>query len=195
MANAKTPNSVSGEGKTQKAIWKKWWFWALIVVVLWAVGSSSEDTTQQPENVVENEQESEPTQETEKEETKSTQTTESEQEISLEDKFVETVKADIAGAVGEDEFITDVILKDKQLYVYVDFSATTVSIITLEDLAISRTSSITDEILALTQYEDLWETIIVDFGELGYIQNGKDNIKDDGYGKYFSSENFKLETR
>lgn len=195
MENAEKPNK-SSEDKTQKAIWKKWWFWAVIVVILWAVGSSSEDTTQQPESVVENEQESEPTQETEKEEIKPTQTTESEQEISLEDKFVEDVKSEIAGAVGEGEIIVDVILKDDDLCVYVDLSSTVQQLpIPLEDLAIARTCSITDEILELVQYKELWKTITIDFGELGYIQNGKDNIKNDGYGEYFSSENFKLETR
>ena len=37
----------------------------------------------------------------------------------------------------------------------------------IEDLAISRTSSITDAILELTDYDSQWNTITVDFGDVG----------------------------
>lgn len=63
----------------------------------------------------------------------------------------------------------------------------------LEDLALSRTSSITDSILKLTQYENLWDTITIDFGSVGYIRNDKSNMADSGQGAYFHAENFTLE--
>ena len=113
-------------------------------------------------------------------------------DVSSYDKFVKDVKKVIQGSVGENETITDVVYKDRDLCVYVDFSEADPTPITYEDLAISRTCSITDEILALTQYYDLWDTVTVDFGDLGYIRNGKENILDSEYGLYFDVETFEL---
>lgn len=111
------------------------------------------------------------------------------------DMFVNDVKAAIQTAINsKDESIKDVILENKDLCVYVDFSQTDPSPLTFETLAISRTASITDAILELTQYESLWNSITIDFGELGYIRNSKENMKNSESGApYFSSENFKLE--
>lgn len=109
------------------------------------------------------------------------------------DKFIENVKIILQGAIGENESITDVTLDNEDLCIYVDFSQIDPSPLTLEDIAFARTSSITDEILDLKEYDSLWNTITVDFGELGHVKNGKDNIKDDGFGPYFSSISFKLE--
>ena len=110
----------------------------------------------------------------------------------LENIFVEEVKEVIQGSVGQDEKIIEVKFEEKDLCVYVDFSNVDPSPITIEDLAFSRTSSITDSILELTQYNDLWETITVDFGEFGYVRNGKDNLENNGYGDYFDYANFEL---
>lgn len=108
--------------------------------------------------------------------------------------FIESVKNAIQGAIAsDDEKITEVRLINKELRVYVDLSQADPSPLTLEDLAFSRTSSITDEILTLTEYENLWETIVIDFGELGNITNQKEDMIQNEYGSYFSSENFKLE--
>ena len=95
------------------------------------------------------------------------------------------MKAAIDGDVGAGEAITDVKFEDGDLCVYVDFSKADPTPLTLEDLAESRTSSITDSILELTEYDDLWDTITVDFGSIGKITNGKSDIRDDGYGRYF----------
>lgn len=101
------------------------------------------------------------------------------------DDFVSDVKAAIDGDVGAGEAITDVKFEDGDLCVYVDLSKADPTPLTLEDLAESRTSSITDSILELTEYDDLWDTITVDFGSIGKITNGKSDIRDDGYGRYF----------
>lgn len=111
-----------------------------------------------------------------------------------ENTFVEDVKTAIQGDVGENEAIKDVTLENKELCVYVDFSKVDPSPLTIEDLAISRTSSITDTILELKQYDDLWETITVDFGEIGKIKNEKVSLKENEKGgRYFPSEDFKLQ--
>lgn len=109
------------------------------------------------------------------------------------DNFVADVKDVIQGAIGSNEVITDVVLKDEDLCVYVDFSNADPSPLTLEDLALSRTSSITDAILELKDYDSLWETITVDFGEVGHITNNKADIQTGMGGRYFPGENFKLQ--
>ena len=63
----------------------------------------------------------------------------------------------------------------------------------MEELAKTRTGSITDSILELSGYDELWETITVDFGNVGKIKNGKDNMESNAFGRYFLSENFVLE--
>lgn len=111
-----------------------------------------------------------------------------------ESNFAEDVKNAIQGDVGENEVIKDVTFENKELCVYVDFSKVDPAPLTIEDLAISRTSSITDAILELKQYDDLWETITVDFGEVGKIKNEKAGIQEnENGGRYFPSEDFKLQ--
>lgn len=110
------------------------------------------------------------------------------------DKFVEDVKGAIQGSISQkDEKITDVVLENTELLISVDLRQADPTPLSLEDLALSRTSSITDSILELTQYENLWNTITVDFGDLGKITNSKDNLTENEYGmRYFPSENFEL---
>ena len=116
------------------------------------------------------------------------------QEISS-DKFISEVKEVIQGAIGsEDESITDVVLKDGDLHITVDLSKANPEPLTIEDLAISRTGSITDAILELADYDNQWNTITVDFGDVGKVVCDKDSIKEnEAGGRYFPSENFTLE--
>lgn len=165
-------------GTVKKPFYKKWWFWVIIVVVLAGIigggGGKDEDKRNTPPTT------------TEPEETKT-------DDVSA-DKFVEDVKTAIQGAISsKTESIQDVVLKDGDLCVYVDFSNADPSPLTLEDLALSRTSSITDAILELKDYDGLWETMTVDFGEVGHITNNKADIQISGGGRYFPSENFKLQ--
>ncbi len=109
------------------------------------------------------------------------------------DDFIEKIKSAIQGDVGEDESIIDVKCENEDLYIYVDFSKTDPNPFTFEDLAVSRTCSITDSILELKEYDSLWKNIIVDFGEIGHIKNDKSNIKYNEFGRYFDESNFKIE--
>lgn len=99
--------------------------------------------------------------------------------------FVDAVKEAIKGAVGSDETITAVGLTDGALTVSVDLSKADVTIASLEDLAVIRSSSITDAILELKQYDELWNNITVDFGEVGSVSRIKDDIKESTFGRYF----------
>ncbi|MDE5769255.1 MAG: hypothetical protein K2H82_07705 [Oscillospiraceae bacterium] len=102
------------------------------------------------------------------------------------ESFVEDVKSTIQGKVGKNESITDVVYQERQLTVYVDISQADPAPLTLKDLALNRNSSITDAILKLSQYDDLWDEVIIDFGETGTVVNTKADIVYNGYGgRYF----------
>lgn len=100
--------------------------------------------------------------------------------------FIDIIKETIQGTVGTDEYITDVALTDNILTIYVDLSKADTTIVPFEDLAISRASSITDSFLELKQYDDLWEEIIIDFGNVGQVKNTKSDIIESSYGRYFN---------
>lgn len=108
------------------------------------------------------------------------------------EKFIKEVKAAIQDQIGEGEAIKKVELKNKDLRIYVDLSKVDPAPFTLEMLAESRTSSITDAILELDEYDSLWNTITVDFGSIGSITNSKDNIETYQNQRYFAPENFEL---
>ena len=107
------------------------------------------------------------------------------------------VKKAIKGDMGEDESYA-VVFRDGYLFVCVDFSKVDPTPLTFEDLAITRTSSITDTILDLTDIYNLWDEITVSFGvdgeEIGDITNTKDDVEKNEFGgRYFPQENFALE--
>lgn len=106
--------------------------------------------------------------------------------------FVKAVSEAADGNLEEDEKLEEVTLYENDLYLSVDLGDTSDSDASAEDIALYRVSSLTDAILELDNFEHLWETITVDFGDIGEVVNGKDNIKDDGYGKYFDSAKFEL---
>lgn len=108
------------------------------------------------------------------------------------DKFIKDIKTAIQEEIGENEEIKDVVLENTDLSVYVDISKADV-LFPAEALAEHRTSLITEKILELEQYYMLWNTITVDFGDLGYIRNNKEDVRSSSFGRYFPSENFKLE--
>lgn len=170
------------KGAVKKAFYKKWWFWVIIIIVL--VGIFGSGGTKDEEN------DDTPPTATQDEQTASDNQTD---DVSA-DKFVEEVKTAIQGTISsKTEAITDVVLENGDLCVYVDFSKADPSPLTLEDLALSRTSSITDAILELKDYDELWETITIDFGDVGHITNGKADMQNSGFGRYFPAEDFKIE--
>lgn len=164
MEDKTTKNNV------KKPIFKKLWFWVIIIfAVSFIFGNKVNKEYQKTHN----------------------NTTMSQETSSS--TFISEVNKVIAGAIGEDESITDVVLKNGDLCIMVDLSKANPEPLTIEDLAISRTGSITDAILNLTDYDSQWDTITVDFGDVGKITNSKENIEENKYGgRYFRSENFTL---
>lgn len=181
----------------KKKFYQKKWFIALVVLFILSMifgTSKTENNEDSTQNTVPKEQHKEVLEENTTTETEIV-VEEVEKDISIDEVFIESVKNAIQDAIAsDDEKITEVALANKELRVYVDLSQADPSPLTLEDLAFARTSSITDNILDLTEYEYLWETIVIDFGELGSISNKKDEMVQNEYGMYyFPTENFKLE--
>ena len=105
-----------------------------------------------------------------------------------EDDLIATVSEAISGQVGENENITDVAFDSSDLKITIDLSAADTNV-PLNLLAISRISSVTDAILALDdQYYNTWETVTLDFGDVGKATLDKSMVKDQGYGKFFDFE-------
>ena len=102
------------------------------------------------------------------------------------DMLVADVRTAIEGAVGQGEKITDVSFDGSNLTVFVDMSGAAGGSVPVEMIAETRVSSITDEILALDDsHYNTWETVTVDFGDIGSVVCDKSMVKDEGYGKYF----------
>ena len=102
------------------------------------------------------------------------------------DTLISAVEEVIEGQVGEGEDITGVDFDGTNLTVYIDISGADPSPFTAYDLALTRISSITDQILSLNdEYYNTWKTITLDFGEVGKAVLDKSLVKDQGYGKFF----------
>lgn len=184
---------MSERNGNKKAFYKKWWFWLIIVVfapciVMFFVGMAEgvkdilneelSSTNQSISEVVNDE----------------VDTSQPATKENDDDVFIRKVREVSEGAIGVDEEITKVVLENGNLYVYVDLSGIDPAPLTIEDIALERNSSITDVILELNSYDDLWETITVSFGNTGKVVNNKKDVKENEFGgRYFPSENFKLQ--
>lgn len=101
--------------------------------------------------------------------------------------LIAAVQEAIEGQIGEGEEYTGVDFDGSNLTVSVDLSGADTSIISARDIALSRISSITDAILELgDEYYNTWETVTVDFGDLGKAVLDKTIIEDQGFGKFFN---------
>ena len=104
-------------------------------------------------------------------------------------ELIRAVREAIDGAVGEGEKIADVQFDGKNLTVVVDLTNAKTNLvgITPRDIALSRLSSITDDILDLDdKYFNTWDTITLDFGSAGKAMFDKSLVVDQGFGKFFN---------
>lgn len=142
------------------------WAWAVVILIILIVPSANNDTPDINVEAVEVLNASTP-----------------------EPDFVGFISRATQGSVGEGEAITNVSLINRDLCVVVDMSNANPSPFTIEELAASRTGSITDEILNFKEYDGLWDTITIDFGSVGKVVNKKEDIVENEYGmRYFPSE-------
>lgn len=107
-----------------------------------------------------------------------------------DDAFITEIKTSLDGAIGEGEAIADVVLNGTDLLITVDFTNADPAPLTLSDLAWSRASSITDAVLTFAEYDELWETITIDFGEAGSVVCNKSDVVSTEYGRYIPSTVF-----
>lgn len=107
-------------------------------------------------------------------------------------KDIEGVKESIVGCVGEGEEITDVVIDGKDIVIKVDLGEEDDTMpISIEDLAITRYSSITDKLLE----QDCWNDIKIEFKDVGEITLNTEVAEENEFGKYFDTleimDNFK----
>ena len=117
----------------------------------------------------------------------------SQKSTSNKSDFIKAIKTAIQDAIGENEAITAVTLKNKNVHIVVDLSNADPSPLTIEDLALSRAGSISDSFLDVTDYDDLWDTVTIDFGNIGKITNNRSDIQINEVGRYFDESKFVLE--
>ena len=92
--------------------------------------------------------------------------------------FLATVKKDVPWALGPRDRIEDISIEDRNLLLLI--------YLTQNDHTVERFTGITDHILQIEEGYDLWDTVTVDFGSLGYITKTKDDIFSDDKGAHFS---------
>lgn len=112
----------------------------------------------------------------------------------VESDYLEMVAEAIDGKIGSGEKITGITLENRTLTVYVDLSESTAEApvdLPVEMLAEARASSITDGILTLS--DELWDTVVVDFGDVGISTSKKSDIVITQYGRYFDGINIEVE--
>lgn len=109
------------------------------------------------------------------------------------DEFMKDVTYILNGSDDAIEDISDILYENGDLCVYVDLSQIDPSPLTYEALALVSATQITDRILQqLPEYDDLWDMITIDFGNIGYAKFTKDDIMGEGYTRCFDMANFEL---
>lgn len=113
--------------------------------------------------------------------------TSSEENVNIDatpDNFLNDIKN--LERIKEDESIMDIKLENKDLRLYIDLSKVELTISRPpEDTAGLLSIAIGDDILTLNGYDDLWDTITFDFGDVGKITRGKADIEITETGRYF----------
>ena len=121
-------------------------------------------------------------------------------EVQVDDDFLTLARRAVEGEGYVDEPITDVALDGRDLRITVDMSKSTLNGYQDNDMALAemlrgKSDHYAEAVLALgEQYDELWDTITVDFGELGYIVNKAEDIltTEDGE-RYFPSWNYEIQ--
>ncbi len=97
--------------------------------------------------------------------------------------------------IGEGEEIVDIRLESDNLIIIIDLNGATGNLPTgMVGLADARAARITDKILKMRQFDTLWNTITLDFVDVGYVECRKIDVRTNEYGRYFPSFDFQYET-
>ena len=98
---------------------------------------------------------------------------------------IDALKSIDYSEITHGETITDIAIENRTVIISVDMSTADTGSFDARDIAESDYSSITDAALEIVDFDDLWDSMIVDFGDLGSITKTKEDIKDEGYGRFF----------
>lgn len=105
-----------------------------------------------------------------------------------------SIKESLLNSLGDGESISDLSLDSGTLYISIDLNGVDPAPLTLNDLAISRAGSITDSLLDLSELDDQWTNIVIDFPGVCKISNTVDNVSENEFGmKYFPEDSFSVE--
>ncbi|MCI9615613.1 MAG: hypothetical protein HFG93_10715 [Dorea sp.] len=86
----------------------------------------------------------------------------------------------------DDQSIMDIKLENRDLCVYIDLNKSPITVnLPIEKKAILTSITLGDNILTLNGYDNLWDTITFDFGDIGKIVNSKNNMESTETGRYF----------
>ena len=103
-----------------------------------------------------------------------------------ESDFLTAVRDCTKDSLGKGEKITDISLEGKNLVIKIDMSGADTSIFPVNQIAGTRVGSVTDSILELgDSYYNSWDTITMEFKDIGSIVLKKSDVRDQGYGKFF----------
>ncbi len=104
------------------------------------------------------------------------------EETNAAEEFLSLVRdATMEKTIREGESITDIALNGRDLHVMIDISGSSIwnyaTEETIDDFLMTDSDSTSEAILEIgDQYDTLWDTITVDFGEYGKVVNDKANI-------------------
>ena len=103
-----------------------------------------------------------------------------------EGDLVRAVRDCTKDSLGKGEKITDISLEGKNLVIKVDMSGADTSLFPANQIAEIRIGSVTDSILDLDDsYYNSWDTITMEFKDIGSIALTKSDVRNQGYGKFF----------
>ena len=114
--------------------------------------------------------------------------TEVKQELSTEEQFVEDVKVTLQKYIdnySKEEKLTDVYFANGELWICLDVSSVNTTLLPIDHFAIQETGFLTDYILALNEYTNLWDIIIVKYEDVGYIKLDKSIWEKKADGQYY----------
>ena len=108
--------------------------------------------------------------------------------INRTDVFLNEIKSVLEGQIGSGERFTNIALNGKNVYIGIDISNADTSILPRKYIAEADTGSVTDAFLGITEYDDLWDSVTVDFGNAGVVTLYKTDIEVNEYNmRYFNS--------
>ncbi len=95
---------------------------------------------------------------------------------------------EMAEKLESDERLISVSNANRNIQINTDISNVDTSVRPYSYIIDDVVGMLTDVLLKYPEYDDLWDTVTVDFGEFGSVTNNKFNIVEDELGRYFEPD-------